>query len=198
MNKYLPTISYLKNLSERRPPMLVGKALLGLSGIMLCLLLLAVGMASAENFSRVDLPPTAVNVQQPDNPKDIMAHQYRGYLRLFVAEPRSRYSNDEGDPHLHGVLGIPLDIEITLNYPDTQRGDLVYNNTNMSSSNIEVIGAVYEFAGHTSYSAPPSGSPFTAHWVDAATSATPGNPGVDETTPPYTHTVFVEFATRYS
>jgi hypothetical protein len=178
--------------------MFVGRTPLGLSGVMLCLLLFAIGPAFAENFSRVDPPPTIVNNQQTDNGKDIVAHQYKGTLRLFVSEPVSRYRNDLGDPHLHGVLGIPLDIPITLNYPDTLKGDLVYNNVDMYSNNIEVIGAVYEFAGHTNYSNPPSGNPFTAHWVDAATVGTPGNPGVDEATPPYTHTVFVEYVTRYS
>lgn len=177
----------------------VGRVLLGLSSIMLlCLLLLAVGPASAENFSRVDLQPTVVNDQQTINSKDIAAHQYQGYLRLFVAQPVSRFSNDQGDPHLHGVLGIPLDIPITLNFPDTLRGDITYNDTGMYAGNIEAIGAVYEFAGHNNYSDPPTGKPFTAHWVDAATVATPEHPGTDEATPPYTHTVFVEYATRYS
>jgi hypothetical protein len=178
--------------------MFVGKALFGLSGILLCLLLLAVSPAFAENFTRVELQPTLMNDQQTANGRDIDSHQYKGTLRLFVSEPVSRYSNDLGQPHLHGVLGIPLDLAITLDYPDTLKGDIVYNDADMSESNIEVIGAVYEFAGHTNYSNPPSGNPFTAHWVDAATVGTPGNPGVDAATPPYTHTVFVEYATRYS
>ncbi|TFH65290.1 MAG: hypothetical protein E4G91_03035 [Candidatus Zixiibacteriota bacterium] len=176
----------------------VGRALPGLLGIMLCLLLLAIGPASAENFSRVDLQPTVVNDQQTVNSKDIAAHQYKGNLRLFVAQPVSRFRNDLGEPHLHGVLGIPLDIQITLNFPDTLRGDITYNDTGMYANNIEVIGAVYEFAVHTNYSHPPSGNPFNAHWVDAATVGIPGLPGVDEATLPYTHTVLVEYVTRYS
>jgi hypothetical protein len=198
MNTYMPTTSYLKNLLERRPPMFVGKALLGLSGILLCLLLLAVGPASAQNATRVDLQPTIIDDQQTLNSKDIEAHQYQGYLRLFVSQPVSRFKNDHGDPHLHGVLGIPLDIQITLNYPDTLRGELIYNDTGMYADNIEAIGAVYAFEAHKNYSDPPSGHPFNAHWVDAATVGTPGNPGVDEATLPYTHTVFVEYVTRFS
>lgn len=178
--------------------MRLGKALLGLSGIMLCLLLLTVGPASAENFTRVELQPTVANNQQTDNSRDIEAGQYKGYLRLFVAQPVSRFRNDLDQPHLHGVLGIPLDLQITLNFPDTLKGDIVYNDTGMYADNIEVIGAVYEFTGRTSYSDPPSGNPYTSRWVDAATVATPGNPGVDAATPPYTHTVFVEYVTRYS
>jgi hypothetical protein len=198
MKTYLPTTSYFKNFLERRTPMPFGKALHFLSGILLCLLLLAVGPVFAQNFSRADLPPTTVNIQPPDNAKDIAANQYRGYLRLFVAEPVSRYTNDLHQNHLHGVLGYPLDIEITLNDHDTLKGDLVYNDVSMTSDNIEVIGAVYEYATHTNYSDPPSGNPFAAHWVEAAASATPGNPGVDAATPPYTHTVFVEYVTRFS
>ena len=178
--------------------MLVGKALLGLSSIMLCLLLLAVGSASAENFSRVDLPPTTVNDQQTDNAKDIEAHQYKGYLRLFVSEPVSRYSNDLGRTPPPRRARDSSRHRDHPEQPDTLKGDLVYNDVGMNSSNIEVIGAVYEYAGHTNYSKPPSGYPFIAHWVDAAAVATPGNPGVDDATLPYTHTVFVEFATRYS
>ena len=178
--------------------MLVGKALISLAGIMLCLLLMAVGPASAENFTRVDSQPTMVDNQQTVDSKDIAAHQYKGILRLFVAEPVSRYKNSLGKSHLQGVLGIPLDMQITLNYPDTLRGELTYNDTGMYSNNIEVISAVYNYVGHANYSDPPSGNPFTAHWTDAATSATPGNPGEDAATPPYTHTVFVEYVTQYS
>jgi hypothetical protein len=177
--------------------MLVGGALLGRSGIILCLLLLAFAPTSAADFTRVDRPPTVVKSQPKKVSKDIAAHQYKGYLRLFVAEPISRYVN--GDPHLHGVLGIPLDIELTLNYPDTLKGDLVYNDVNIDSKNIEVIGAVYEYTGHPAFSdSDPPGNPFTAHFAEAATAATPGHPGMDEATPPYTHTVFVEYVTRYS
>ena len=96
------------------------------------------------------------------------------------------------------MIGYPLDMEINLNNYDTLKGDLVYNGNGMNSSNIEVIGAVYEFEGKTNYSDPPSGYPFTARLVDAAAVATPGNPGVEAATLPYTHTVFVEYATRYS
>jgi hypothetical protein len=178
--------------------MYVGKALLGLSSIMLCLLLLAVSPASAENFTPVGLQPTVVNDQQTDNGRDTDLHQYKGTLRIFVAQPVGRYKNDLGQNHLHCVLGIPLDIAISINYPDPLKGDLVYNDTGMYYSNIEAIGAVYEFASHTNYSNPPSGNPFNAHWVDAATVGYPEHPGVDEATPPYTHTVFVEYVTRYS
>jgi hypothetical protein len=198
MNIYLPINSYFKNLLERRISMPFGKASFFLSGILLCLLLLAAGPVFAENFSRVDLPSNTANYQQPNNAKDIAANQFRGYMRLVVTEPVSRYGNDADERHLHGMLGVPLDMEITLNDHDTLRGDLVYNNTAMSSSNIEVIGAVYEYEVHTNYSDPPSGNPFQAHWVNAAAVATPGHPGMEAATPPYTHTVFVEYVTRYS
>jgi hypothetical protein len=185
--------------------MLVGKALISLAGIMLCLLL-AVGPASAENFSRVDRQPTAVNNQQTVISKDVLSsHDYHGYLRVYVSQPVSDFRNDVGQNQLHGVIGYPVDMEISLTFPDTLRGDASFDSEidldstiYMTANNIEVIGAVYEFAGHQNYSDPPSGAPFTAHWVDAAAVATPGNPGVDAATPPYTHNVFVEYATRYS
>ena len=176
----------------------IGKALHSMAGFILCVLLMAIGSTSAENFTRAESQPTTVNNQQTNNIKDIEAHQYKGYLRLFVSQPVSRFKDYLGEPHLHGVLGIPVDIQITLNYPDTLRGELVYNDTGMYTDNIEAIGAVYEYAEHKNYSDPPSDYPFQAHWTDAATVGTPGHPGVDKATPPYTHTVFVEFLTRYS
>jgi hypothetical protein len=186
------------NLFGKETTMLVGKALLSLSSIMLCFLLSAADPALAENFSRVERQPIVVNNQQPESNREIASTHYQGYLRVFVAQPVSRFRNDLGDPHLHGVLGIPLDIQINLGYPDTLKGDIVYNDTGMYSDNIEVMTAAYEIAGHNAFSDPPSGSPYTAHWVDASAVATPGNPGADLATPPYTHKVFVEYVTRYS
>ena len=58
-----------------------------------------------------------------------------------------------------------------------------------------VVAAVFNSMKNVGYSKPPSGNPFDAFYIDAAAGATPGDPGSNQVTEEFTHTVFLEEGT---
>jgi len=125
---------------------------------------------------------------------------YVGNFRVYVVEPDARWKDDDNQPYHYGFLGFAQNEDIILtDQPYT--GSVVWDADDytpayaLNSSNIEVIGVVFNGEGHQAYSDPPSGYPFTAHYNDACAAATPGHPGSNSTDGGYTHTVFLEEGT---
>jgi hypothetical protein len=176
--------------------MKVAKTLFRLSSILACICMIALVSASAESFTRVDRPSTPL-VQSVTADRGTDAHQYTGYFRIYVVEPTSRYTDYNGQAYEFGFLGFALNQSLTLNYGDTLMGNAVFNGSNMAENNVKVIAVVSNSEGHTAYSNPPSGYPFTAHYVDAAATALPGETGEDNASGSYTHNVFVEEGTAH-
>jgi len=85
---------------------------------------------------------------------------------------------------------------ISLTYTDTLSDAVTWTGSGLAANNIMVIGVVLSGKDNQGWS-DPSGPdcPFTAHYVDATASATPGQPGLDTASGSYTHTVFVEEVT---
>jgi hypothetical protein len=122
---------------------------------------------------------------------------YDGHLRVFVVEPVSRWENSASDPFDFAVIDFAYDENIYITESFSEVIDWDGNTVgfgDVTSDNIMVIAALYNAEGHLAYAYPPSSNPFTAHYVDAAAVATPGNPGSNQVTTEYTHTVFVEEA----
>jgi len=122
---------------------------------------------------------------------------YEGRLIVYIIEPTSRWDNSDSDPFDFAVIdfGYDEDLYISESFSETFDWDgTAAGFDDITSDNIMVIAALFNAEGHPAYAYPPSSNPFTAHYVDAAAAATPGNPGSNETTGEFTHNVFVEEA----
>jgi len=125
---------------------------------------------------------------------------YEGTLRVFVVEPESRWLDYDGRKYGFAFLSFAIEQAISIPYQETVHFQATWNGStygfgNVTEDNIMVIAAVYEDDSHTAYSDPPSGYPYTAHYVDAAAAATSGHTGADTATANSTHTIFIEEGT---
>jgi len=104
--------------------------------------------------------------------------KYEGNLKIYVVEKTSKWKDYEGNPYHFAFLGYGMDENLTLNPGEEKRKKVTWNGTEhgyeISRDNIMVIGVVFNKEGKTRYSDPPNNKhPFTAHFVDACTAATP-------------------------
>jgi hypothetical protein len=127
---------------------------------------------------------------------------YNCFLRVYVVEPVSRWKDNTNFYHFDfGFLGFAHDTTLSLayqeTYQETKTFDSLTSGYGFTEDNIMAIAVLFNADDyHTAYSDPPSGSSFTAYHVDAAAAATPGVPGYDTAYGVYTHTVFIDEATR--
>ncbi len=170
------------------------KALFRFSIILMGVLLLSAATLYALDLCRADRQSTEQNTGSSMLLRDVMSHQYSGALRIYITEPTSRYINQvSGQNYGFGFLGFAVNQSITLNYGDTLSDTVTFTNTGMTSNNLMAMAVMFNSEGHAASSG--SGSPFTAHWVDAFAAAVPGAVGEDTATAPFTHKVFVEEGT---
>ncbi|NMC44345.1 MAG: hypothetical protein GYA46_10540 [candidate division Zixibacteria bacterium] len=134
-------------------------------------------------------------------PTSAMAHSdaatYGGTLRLFVVEPVSRWWDAEGKNYDFGFLSFAAEEPFSIPYGEkidfqTTWDGKTFGFGDVTEDNIMVIAVIYNDDPVTAYSDPPSGSPFSAYYVDAAAAALPGETGYNQTTPNSTHTIFIE------
>ncbi len=144
------------------------KALFRYTSILLCLLVAMVGSATAgDSGGTIQLPVSPANTQE-GNLRDAQTHQYKGYLRLYVVEPTSRYTDADGANYDFGFLGFAYNQMITLNYRDTIHETVSWSGTGLAQGNIQVIAVLFNSDDHPAYAYPPGPwNPFMAHWVDA-------------------------------
>lgn len=122
---------------------------------------------------------------------------YDGYLRIYVVEPTSRWSDHSARKYEFGFLDFAFDSLISLPYLETFHTTRTWNSADdgfgaIAEDNIMVIAAVFNSEGHQAYSDPPTGAPYTAHYVDAAAASTPGVPGSNYSDATHSHTIFIE------
>ena len=122
------------------------------------------------------------NIKNNENGK------YEGDLKVYVVEKISRWKDYEGNPYHFAFLGYGMEEHVILNSGEERKEKVIWNGMEhgyeISRDNIMVIGVIFNKEGETKYSDPPNNQhPFTAHFVDACTAATP-----PEDSPP-----FVEF-----
>ena len=121
------------------------------------------------------------------------ASNYPGRIRIYVLELESTLWNDyNGNPYYHAFLDFAenkvINIPAAGSIPDIITWDGAASGyPGISKNNIQVILAVFDDEGHTSYSDPPSGNPFTAYYSDECIAAIPG--GGSSNDPPETPTI---------
>jgi hypothetical protein len=107
------------------------------------------------------------------------ATNYLGGLRIYVIELESTlWDDNSGNPYYHAFLDFAenkaIDIPASGAISDTITWDGASNGfPGISQGNIQVILAVFDDEGHTSYSDPPSGNPFQAYYSDECIAALP-------------------------
>ena len=186
--------------------------------LLTCILTLAAGgLLSAAD--RVDVPELQTPLSQIATPvanitassgEQVLAPlqstssrvNYNCWLRVFVVEPHSRWTDNTGYYHYDfGFLDFGLDTSLSLAYQEsfesTRNWTCPTGLGSISEDNIMVIAVLFnkESSG-VNYSDPPSGAAFNIYGADAAASATPGVPGYDTAYGNSTHTVFLEEATQ--
>jgi len=127
-----------------------------------------------------------------------VAQNYEGNLKVFMVEPVSRHNNMQGHPFDYAFLDFAMDTSLDLNSDETYVFIDTFEFQDMSSDNIMAIAAVFNAEGHQEYSYPPTYNPFTAHWLDAAAGAFPGESGRDEAFGGLNHTVIMEDVSPFS
>jgi hypothetical protein len=93
---------------------------------------------------------------------------YTGTLKVYLLEIISSSYNDyDGQRYQNAFVDFIINQDITV--PEKGQNSYTANWSvgSLSYENLKVIGAVFNTTGHGSYSAPPSGHPFTAHYADA-------------------------------
>jgi len=125
---------------------------------------------------------------------------YSGTVRVYLVEPMARWTDNSGNFYHYGTLDIPIASAFSIS-----DGSVAYYTTTWDASttpfieifpeNIMAIGVVFKAAAVLTDADPPNGEYFQAHYTDAATAATPGVVGHLQTTPPFTHSIFIEEAT---
>ena len=125
---------------------------------------------------------------------------FQGTLRIYMVEPESRWNDYNFFPYVNGFLDFAYNQIVTIPYEDSITITRTWNASaagygNITEGNIAAVAAIANTDNHTNYSDPPSGAPFTAHYVDACAFAAAGETGADTAFGNYTHTVLVEEGT---
>lgn len=173
----------------------------GFAGLILFLLLM--GTAMGEDACRWNPP----NREAAESSEPLLASgdrdTYTGVLRVYVTEAIGRWQDDDNNVFHNAFLAFALDESISLGETDTLSWEVMWDGNNysdgygtyfgdISEDNIRVIAAVFNSAGYTGYSDPPTGAPFVVHEVDACAAATCGTEGYNMVNQDFTHTVLVE------
>lgn len=174
--------------------------------IMLGVPLLILSATSAGWAADAFSPLPDITVSQPDAdvhlapPGGSGKEDYACIIKIYMIEPDSRWDDSGGDPYEFGCFEIPYSTgtvipDLTTHYVETNWDGSDAGFNGVTPDNVMAYGVVFEWEGHTAYSDPPTGNPFTAYYVDAAAAASPGMPGENVSDADFTHTVFVEEAT---
>jgi hypothetical protein len=137
-----------------------------------------------------------ITVSSPLTVRDGLAN-YGGTLRVFVVEPTSRWWDAEGKNYDFGFLSFAAEEPFSIPYGEKYDLQAIWDGKtfgfgDVTEDNIMVIAVIYNDDPVMAYSDPPTGSPFSAYYVDAAAAARPGETGYNQTTPGSTHTLFIE------
>lgn len=128
---------------------------------------------------------------------------YTGTIRVYVAEKRGRWYDNDGNIFSNAFLGFALVEPISVGETDSLEWSVEWNGADFQDvagnpyddiveGNMKVVAAVFNSASYTNYSDPPSGAPFAVHEVDAVAGAVPGRTGYNVAPTGFTHGVLVE------
>lgn len=173
-------------------------------GVVGLILLLLLGTASGHDAVRWE-PPNRVTPQAEVTPvlESGDRDTYTGMLRVYVAEKRGRWEDNDGEIFSNAFLGFALVEPVTVGENDSLEWSVEWNGADfhdvdghpyndLAENNVKVVAAVFNSASYTNYSDPPSGAPFAVHEVDAVAGTMPGRTGYNVAPTGFTHTVLVE------
>jgi len=106
-------------------------------------------------------------------------NDYGGRIRIYVIELESTLWNDySGNPYWHAFLDFAENKAINIPAAGSISDTFTWDGSaagypSITVDNIQVILAVFGDEGHTSYSDPPSGNPFTAYYSDECIATLP-------------------------
>lgn len=156
----------------------------------------AADLANATSLQRASVGAAAETALAPVAGK---LDSFHGRLRIYIVEPTSRYRDYQNKNYQFGFLDFAVNQEISVDDGQTLTDTVIWNVGSIgavSQSNIQAIAVIFGAEGHPAYSYPYDNTfPFTAYWAETAASSTPGVWGVDNSTLPRTHTVFLEEGT---
>jgi len=104
---------------------------------------------------------------------------YPGRMRIYIIELESTLWNDySGNPYYHAFLDFAVNQVIDIPAVDSISDTIIWDGVaegypGITIDNVQVILSVFDDEGHTSYSDPPSGNPFTAYYADETVAAIP-------------------------
>ena len=104
---------------------------------------------------------------------------YPRRMRIYVIELESTLWNDyNGNPYYHAFLDFAVNQVIDIPAVDSILDTITWDGVaegypGITIDNVQVILSVFDDEGHTSYSDPPSGNPFTAYYADETVAAIP-------------------------
>jgi len=134
-------------------------------------------------------------------PRDIdtqhVENSYSGTLRIYIAEPVSRWDNYDDNPYHYGFLDYAYNDQLSIAFGETWEETINWNAADagygdVTEDNIITIAAVFNPKINKAYASPPAGNSFEAHYVDAAAGVTPGETESNFKDETFTHTVFGE------
>jgi hypothetical protein len=122
---------------------------------------------------------------------------FTGTLRVYVAEPVSRWNHNDGQPYDHGFLNYGYFRQFTVVDGAVYEDEVTWTSSTyaLSAGNIEIIAVVFDTTWNQGDADPPNGAYFDAYYAVATALATPSQIGQNSTSGGYTHTVFVEEGT---
>lgn len=102
---------------------------------------------------------------------------YEGTVRAYVVEPRSRWTDHDGEAYRYAFLDFAVERSVTVDgsmYLDKRWNASQAGFSSVTRDNVMVIAALSNAEGHQRYADPPDNTKqFTAHYVDAAAAARP-------------------------
>jgi hypothetical protein len=121
-------------------------------------------------------------------------NEYKGALRIYIVEIESRWKMEDRQFYHNALYDFAFNDEISIRYLETYEDTIIWSG-DVVNNNVIVMAALFNENGHTNYADPPDRRPFTAHYVDAAAGAKPGETSTNTVNEDFTHTVFLEKGT---
>ena len=70
------------------------------------------------------------------------SNPYQGTLKIYIAEPVSRFNMYDGEPYHYGFLDFAYNNEISIDYEDTLEDTIVWDG-DVSENNVIVIASIF-------------------------------------------------------
>ena len=165
-------------------------SLIKIFSIVIIILFLSTSMTAFQ----AKIIPEKNDFNKTKNEKSPLNNSYEGTLRIYIAEPVSRWNMYDGEPYHYGFLAYAYNNEINIDYQNTIEDTIIWNG-DVEENNVIVIASIFNSKKYTGFAYPPSSNKFDAHFVDATAGAIPGNTGYNIQKNNFTHTLFIEEGT---